>query len=70
MILKLLKNNISTQLADVFKISFCTGIFPSMLKIAKVVLVRKKDSKLDFSNYCPISLLSNIEKNIGEINVQ
>ena len=39
-----------------------TGIFPSVLKIAKVVLVFRKDSKLDYSNYCPISLLSNIEK--------
>ena len=39
-----------------------TGVFPSVLKIAKVVLVFKKDSKLDCSNYPPISLLSNIEK--------
>ena len=39
-----------------------TGIFPSVLKIAKVVPVFKKDSKLDYSNYRPISLLSNIEK--------
>ena len=33
-----------------------------MLKIAKGIPVHKKDSKLDFSNYCPISLLSNVEK--------
>ena len=39
-----------------------TGVFPSVLKTAKVVPVFKKDSKLDYSNYCPISLLSNIEK--------
>ena len=39
-----------------------TGIFPSLLKTAKVVPVFKKDSKLDYSNYYPISLLSNIEK--------
>ena len=39
-----------------------TGIFPSVLKTAKVVPVFKKGSKLDYSNYCPISLLSNIEK--------
>ena len=39
-----------------------TGVFPSVLKTAKVVLVFKKDSKLDYSNYCPISLFSNIEK--------
>ena len=39
-----------------------TGVFPFMLKTAKVVPVFKKDLKLDYSNYCPISLLSNIEK--------
>ena len=39
-----------------------TGLFPSVLKTAKVVPVFKKDSKLDYSNYRPISLLSNIQK--------
>ena len=39
-----------------------TDVFPSVLKTAKVVPVFKKDSKLDYSNYRPISLLSNIEK--------
>ena len=39
-----------------------TSVFPSQLKTAKVIPVFKKDSKLDYSNYCPISLLSNIEK--------
>ena len=39
-----------------------TGVFPSVLKTEKVVPVFKKDSKLDYSNYCPISQLSNIEK--------
>ena len=34
----------------------------SVLKAAKVVPVFKKDSKLGYSNYRPISLLSNIEK--------
>ena len=38
------------------------GVFPSVLKTAKVVPVFKKDSKLNYSNYRPISLLSNIEK--------
>ena len=42
-----------------------TGVFPSV-KIVKVVLIFKKSSKLDYSNfidyYPPISLLSNIEK--------
>ena len=39
-----------------------TDVFPSVLKSAKVVLVFKKDSKLNQSNYRPISLSSNIEK--------
>ena len=49
-ILKLLKNYISTQLFNIFNISFSTGFFPSMLKIAKVVPIGKKYSKLDYSN--------------------
>ena len=60
-ILFLLKNEISKQLTDLFNL-FMTGGFPSVLKTAKVVPVFKKDSKLDYSNYRPISLLSNIEK--------
>ena len=39
-----------------------TGIFPLILKSAKLVPVFRKDAKLDYSNYRPISLLSNIEK--------
>ena len=62
-ILFLLKNEISKQLADLFNLSFTTGVFPSVLKTVKVVPVFKKDSKLDYNNYRPISLLSNIEKN-------
>ena len=39
-----------------------TGVFPSVLKTTKVVPVFKKDSKLGYSNYRPISLLSKVEK--------
>ena len=45
-----------------FNISFSSGVFLSILKTAKVIPVYKKDSNLDFSNYRPISLLSNFEK--------
>ena len=58
----LLKNEILKQLAYLFNLSFMTGVFPSVFKTAKVVSVFKKDSKVDYSNYRPISLLSNIEK--------
>ena len=66
-ILKLLKNDISQQLSDIFNMSFLTGQFPSVLKIAKVIPIHKKQSKVDYANYRPISLLSNIEKIIEKI---
>ena len=61
-ILFLLKNEISKQLTDLFNLSFMTFVFPSVLKTAKVVPAFENDSKLDYSNYRPISLLSNIEQ--------
>ena len=45
-----------------FNLYFTSAVFSSVLKTAEVVPVFKKDSKLDYSNYRPISLLSNIEK--------
>ena len=59
-IMKLLKNDISSQLSEIFNISFFSGIFSSILKTAKVIPMHKNNSKLDFSNYRPISFLSNI----------
>ena len=61
-ILFFLKNEISMQLIDLFNSSFVTCIFPSVLKTANVLPVFKKDSKLDSSNYHPVSVLLNIEK--------
>ena len=49
------KNAIFKQLADLFNLSFMTGVFLSVIKTAKVFSVCKKDSKLDYSNYRPIS---------------
>ena len=42
-ILKLLKNEISTHLADIFNLSFSLGVFPSILKVARVIPVHKKE---------------------------
>ena len=61
-ILKLLENDISTLLSGIFNFPFLTGVFPSVLKIAKVIPIHKKQSKLDYFNYRPISFLSNLEK--------
>ena len=61
-VLKLLKNDISDQVADLFFLSFITGSFPTLLKTAKVIPIIKKESKLDYTSYRPISLLSNPDK--------
>ena len=45
-------------MADLFTLSFKTGYFPSVLKIAKVIPIFKKDFKLDYSNYCPKKTLT------------
>ena len=66
-ILKLLKNDISQQLSDIFNMSFPTGQFPSVLKIAKVIPIHKKQARVDYTNYRPISLLSNIERIIEKL---
>ena len=42
---------------------FSTGQFPSVLKIS----IHKKQSRVDYTNYRPISLLSNIEKIIEKL---
>ena len=49
-------------MADLFNLLFMAGVFSYVLKTAKAVAVLKKDSKLNYSNYQPISWLSNIEK--------
>ena len=61
-ILNLFKKDISKQLADFINLCLSSTVFPSLLKIAKVAPVHKKDSELDCRNYRSISLLSNIEK--------
>ena len=58
----LLEQDISIHLANLFNLSFSPGSFPSIRKTAEVVPVFKKGSKLDCCNYCPISLLSHVEK--------
>ena len=61
-VLKLLKNDISDQLSNLFNLSFTTGSFPTLVKTAKVIRIHKKQSKVDYTNYHPISLLSNLDK--------
>ena len=61
-ILKLLINDVSSQLTELFNLSFSRGVFPLILKTSNVIHVYKKDSELKCSNYRPTSLLPNIDK--------
>ena len=56
-LLKILKHQISYPLTELLNQSFLKGIFPSRLKVAKVVSVFKKGDPKITSNYRPISLL-------------
>ena len=63
-ILNLLKKDISKQLVNLFNLSLSSGVFPSSLKIAKVVPVYKKDSKLDCRNFRPSLSCLILKKNL------
>ena len=58
LLLKKFKDFFSFWLAKLINLSFETGVFPDLLKIAKISPLHKKECKLDFHNYRPISLLS------------
>ena len=50
---------ITQPLTQIINLSLSSGIYPYLLKIAKVIPVFKTDNPEDFTNYRPISLLSN-----------
>ena len=57
-----LANHLSNHLATISNLSFSTGVFLAILKTAKAIPIHKKNSKLEVSNYRPISLSSSIDK--------
>ena len=66
-LLKLSINHISKVLQHIFNASFENGIFPSRMKIAKVIPIHKKGNHLDVNNYRPISLLPVLSKSLERI---
>ena len=47
-----------------------TSVFPSALKTAKLVPVLKKDSKLNYRNYLPISLIARVEEIYEKLSIK
>ena len=58
----ILKLFLSTFVCLIINQSLYTGIFPDLLKLAKVIPLFKKGDKLLFETYRPISLLKAISK--------
>lgn len=55
--IKFVADIITIPLHHIFNICLSSGTFPSLLQIAKVVVIYKKGDKNDFGNYRPISIL-------------
>ena len=67
-IFHLIKLNVVEPLESIINLSFGKGIYIENLKITKTIPVFKgKGSPLDYNNYRPISLLSNINKLIEKL---
>ena len=54
-------------MTNLINLSFSTGLFPKILKQAKIIPIFKKGDQQDCNNYRPISLLSNISKIIEKL---
>ena len=56
-ILKVANSFFSNKLSDIINLSFLTGTFPDLCKLAKIIPLFKNDNPLLCENYRPISLL-------------
>ena len=66
-VIKQLNSIISSSFAELINKSFQSGVFPDVLKIAKVIPIFKSESRVLCNNYRLISLLSNISKLIEKL---
>ena len=66
-LLKLVANIIVTPLCHIINVSFSTGVFPDIWKIAKVIALHKGGPSDNVNNYRPISLLSIFDKIIEKV---
>ena len=66
-LLKILSEYIAVPLCDIINDSFSSGVFPDLMKLAKVIPLYKKSSPKNPNNYRPISLLSVLSKIIEKL---
>ena len=61
-LLKYIKNEVAWPLSQLINQSFDAGIFPDLLKVAKVTPLYKKKENYIFDNYRPVSILPSLSK--------
>ena len=66
-LLKQFFKEISIPIKKLINLSFETGIFPDVLKLARIIQIFKKGDLLQCNNYRPILLTSNINKIIEKL---
>ena len=66
-ILKMSQHIIAKPLVYLINLSFSTGVFPDLLKIANTISVLKIGDRQDYNNYRPISLISNLSNLIEKL---
>ena len=66
-IIKTLKGSLIKPLTFIINQILKTGVFPSQLKIAKVIPIFKKDDNKMVNNYWPVSLLPVLSKVVEQV---
>ena len=61
-VLKHVADVVAPPISHIMNLSFSNGVFPSELKVAKVIPIFKSGDKQQFSNYRPVSLLPSVSK--------
>ena len=69
-ILKVCDHLFAHYLSAIINISFVTGIFPDLCKVAKVIPVFKKDDPLNCLNYRPISYCQFLAKYLKKLSIK
>ena len=65
--IRFIGDEIANPLSHIFNISLNNGVFPSKLKLCRVIPIFKAGNSLECDNYRPISLLSSISKILEKI---
>ena len=61
-LLVMCKNHVAYHLKELLKFCITSGVYPNIFEIAHITHIHKKGSSHDYSNYRPVSVLSNLYK--------